>query len=283
MNNNILSFSFILPFINNSIYTFTSKKNSKKIKGLLFHSISQTPNISLNLSNYSLEKFKKICKYLRNNCFYTSTLKEIGSLENSNNNNYILLTFDDGLSSVYQLAFPALLEYNIKATVFCTSGFIGKKSKWDVFTQNNHLNKEEIVVLSKNGIEIGSHTKTHPYLPYLSEEKILAELSDSKKELEDIIGKEISSLSFPFGGFNKKIWEIAKSVGYKNATIYRGKGNIKDGIYKVYGVYSFDSVADVVERIKDAPTSLLYIFTSEIMSHFSKGTPLWRFRKNYRL
>lgn len=276
----LLFFSFITPLVSGVISSslFSLKRNNK-IKGLLFHSLS--PNHFLNTSTYHIKKFKKICSYLKENNYLTLTLKE-ANLSQSNSK-AILLTFDDGLSSVYQYAFPVLLEYNIKATVFCTSGFIGKKSSWDVFSGNTHLNKEEIKILSENGIEIGSHTKTHPYLPYLRVEEIVSELQDSKKELEDIIGKEVSSLSFPFGGFNKKIWNIAKEIGYRKATTYRGKGNVKEEIYKVEGIYSFDSVADVIERIKGSSLSLLYTATSDMMSHFSKGTPLWKFRKNYNL
>ncbi|MCX7725869.1 MAG: polysaccharide deacetylase family protein [Chitinispirillaceae bacterium] len=263
------------------MFIISKRQNISSLKGFVFHNITQ--NLDIQVSNYSLKKFKGFCKYLKENSYISITLSEAYFLDLSNKKNNILITFDDGLSSVYQYALPVLLEYNIKATVFCTSGFIGKKSNWDIFSYKVHLNKEEIRNLSKNGIEIGSHTKTHPYLPYLTDSEIFNELNDSKKELEDIIGKEVTSISFPFGGFNKKIWEIAKKVGYKDGAIYRGKSNPQDRIYKVYGVYSFDSVQDLIEKVNDSYTSLFYTVTSEMMSHFSKGTPLWRFRKSYNL
>ena len=45
----------------------------------------------------------------------------------------VVLTFDDGYKSVYTNAFPILKKYNVPATVFLTTSFIGSKEVawWD--------------------------------------------------------------------------------------------------------------------------------------------------------
>ena len=50
----------------------------------------------------------------------------------------------------------------------------------------------------------------------ISESEIKLELETSKKLLEDILNKQINSLCFPEGKFNKKIIEIAKKIGYSD-------------------------------------------------------------------
>lgn len=51
-------------------------------------------------------------------------------------------------------------------------------------------------------IEIGAHTMTHPILAGLAPAAQKAEVIDSKKTLESILGRRISAFSYPFGGRN---------------------------------------------------------------------------------
>jgi len=43
----------------------------------------------------------------------------------------VCITFDDGYRSIHELALPVLREFNLPATVFVTSGFIGQGSMWN--------------------------------------------------------------------------------------------------------------------------------------------------------
>lgn len=79
---------------------------------------------------------------------------------------------------------------------------------------NSYVTEKEILELIKIGVSIGSHTHTHAFLPALSTEEIYNELDTSKKKLEAITGNEVVDLSFPSGGFNEEIIDIAKKLGY---------------------------------------------------------------------
>jgi peptidoglycan/xylan/chitin deacetylase (PgdA/CDA1 family) len=65
------------------------------------------------------------------------------------------------------------------------------------------------------GMEIGSHTLTHPVLPQLNEEAIFRELEGSRKRLEDMLGQPITSLCYPKGKFNRTVRRQAIRAGYR--------------------------------------------------------------------
>ena len=45
--------------------------------------------------------------------------------------------------------------------------------------------------------------------------RLEAELKDSKSELEELLGCEVSAICFPEGKFNHRVVQIANSLDYK--------------------------------------------------------------------
>ena len=69
-------------------------------------------------------------------------------------------------------------------------------------------------------VEIGSHTVTHPLLSALPPKEQLAELALSKQHLEAVLGREISSVSYPYGGtghYSPSTVRAASQCGFKRA------------------------------------------------------------------
>ena len=77
--------------------------------------------------------------------------------------------------------------------------------------------KEEMRALRAMGMEIGSHTLTHPNLTELRKSEALHELIESKKMLEDIVGELILSFCYPAGKFNCMVRSCVIEAGYKLA------------------------------------------------------------------
>ena len=268
------------PFISGCIATLLFGKKSSYLRrpGLLFHSV--LPDPGLNLSHFSSGKFKKLLSTLQENSMRTTTVADYAA--SSERDTTVCLTFDDGLESVYSHAFPAMEEHGCKATIFCVAGYLGKKTSWDVFN-THHMNKMQIQHLSDCGHEIGSHSLSHANLPYLCERDLAAELTDSKALLEDITGRPVTSLSFPHGSWNKRVWEKACEAGYVTATIYRGYTSAIPAFIPVFGAYRFDTVGTILQRIAPSPLFSVSRACSRILPHFARGTPVWKFRDNYRL
>ncbi|HEX2958483.1 MAG TPA: polysaccharide deacetylase family protein [Chitinispirillaceae bacterium] len=273
---------FLTPFFFGSAGSLAIGRHSRKtlIPGLLFHSI--VPKPGLNLSQCSVGIFAKFLKLLNEHHISVET---IGSVEKAGLGSVlpkkVFITFDDGLESVSRYAIPLLDEFDFKSTVFCVAGFVGKSSTWDVYKESPHMSATDIRQLSDSGHEIGSHSQTHANLPYLNQNDLTSELRESKKNLEDITGKEVKSISFPHGCWNKRVWDTALELGYSSATLYRGHDRALDHHYPVISAHCFDSEYSLFEKINLQARFSPSIAFSRIASHFAKGTPLWKFRNNY--
>lgn len=275
-----------LPFILGIIATilFGEIKIKRKVPGLLFHSILPG-SLQPNLSCISIDKFTKIIHQLKSIGYHSITISN-ASLTDDNfaECKKIIITFDDGFQSVYNHAIPILESVNFKVTIFCVTGFIGKSSTWDIYGNSRHLDSKSIYNISQLGHEIGSHTCTHANLPYLSDKNLMKELKDSKSRLEDITGKDVISISFPHGSWNQRVWEMAQNAGYISASIYRNhKCDTNSRLFPVFGIYQFDSPDSVCSIIKTTSPFSSSFAISSLIPHFAKGTPIWKFRKEYSL
>ncbi len=77
--------------------------------------------------------------------------------------------------------------------------------------------KEQMDTIREMGMEIGSHTLTHPTLTSLNGREILHELRGSKESLEDMLGAPVRSLCYPKGKFNRTVRLLAIEAGYELA------------------------------------------------------------------
>ena len=269
----------ILPVLLGCIATFLfgHRKSNSGIPGLLFHSV--LPDPSLNQSHFSSEQFRLLVQSLKERNITAITIDDFKSSPQDKNN--ILITFDDGLENFYTCALPVLQEAGFKATVFCVAGYLGKVSSWDVYNGSPHLTMKQIREICDMGHQIGSHTLTHANLPYISSQDLACELKDSRAILEDITGKPVTSLSFPHGSWNLKVWKRAQEAGYRTATLYRNHvHNCKD-LIPVHGVYRFDTTTEIISRIISKGRFSISLAKARMISQFAKGTPVWKFRKNY--
>ncbi len=72
------------------------------------------------------------------------------------------------------------------------------------------MNWEQIKEISDFGYEIGSHSRSHPYLTKLSLSTQKKEIIDSKHTIESHIEKNIISFAYPFGNRNSQVINMVK-------------------------------------------------------------------------
>lgn len=120
----------------------------------------------------------------------------------------VAITFDDGFADFREHAVPILTRNGFPATVFVVSGYIGHTNEWMQargFPARPLLSAPALRELSAHGIEVGSHTRTHPRLDELVNNEVEAELRDSRKALEDILGSPVRYFAYPYGRFNDAV------------------------------------------------------------------------------
>ena len=135
---------------------------------------------------------------------------------------YVALTFDDGYVNNLEVLAPLLSEYSATATVFVVSGWFGQPHP--VTPWERILTKEEVGELHRSGIEIGSHTRTHPDLSSIPFDSALAEWRDSKAQLEDATGAPVTVAAYPFGLAGPDAVHACREAGYLAAGRTSGNG-----------------------------------------------------------
>lgn len=119
----------------------------------------------------------------------------------------ILITFDDGYADTAQLAFPILRRYGFGAVMFVVTGRLGGTNTWDEAQGSATLQlmtAKQIQYWAKNGIEFGSHTRTHADLTKLTAEGYANEIEGSKRDLATL-GVNAVSFAYPYGAQNDAV------------------------------------------------------------------------------
>ena len=90
------------------------------------------------------------------------------------------------------------------------------------------LTKEWIAAQKDNPlIEFGSHSHTHPVFSNLSNEEIIAEITESKEILENILHKKAVVFAYPNGIGNTQSDQLLRQFGYEYILYTQDKLNIK--------------------------------------------------------
>jgi peptidoglycan/xylan/chitin deacetylase (PgdA/CDA1 family) len=79
------------------------------------------------------------------------------------------------------------------------------------------MNWQQVQELSANGVDVGGHTVTHPLLTKIPLEEARREATESKRHIEERIGKEVSGFAYPLGDFNADVKRMVESCGYRHA------------------------------------------------------------------
>jgi len=124
----------------------------------------------------------------------------------------VVITFDDGLESVYASAFPVLERFGFPATVFLVAGYCGKSNDWPSqppkVPRFPLMTWTQIKELDRHGIDFGAHTLTHPRLDRVPPGELEREVLESKTAIEDQLGHEVSLFSYPCGRCNQASAEL---------------------------------------------------------------------------
>jgi peptidoglycan/xylan/chitin deacetylase (PgdA/CDA1 family) len=76
---------------------------------------------------------------------------------------------------------------------------------------------EQLRELAASGLEIGSHTVTHPILTRVPADRLRRELEQSRGRLEDMLGRPVTSFCYPNGAYNRIVRDAVERAGYRLA------------------------------------------------------------------
>lgn len=194
---------------------------------LMYHMVRQhIDGAKFNKLRVKPTEFEKQVAWMKSEGFHFVTMQELQDDWGKHPEKTVAITFDDGYLDNLEHAFPILEKYQAKATIYVV---VDRHDRdWSTYKKAHHnsgelarepkLNDEQVKQLAASGlVEIGSHTMTHANLDKLSDEACLSELTQSKQQLEEMIGKPIHSFAYPFGIYSERDVLLTKQAGYTNA------------------------------------------------------------------
>jgi peptidoglycan/xylan/chitin deacetylase (PgdA/CDA1 family) len=115
------------------------------------------------------------------------------------------LTFDDGWRDNLEIAWPLMARRGIGGTIFLVRDWTAASDG----DGGRFLSVDEVRQLSREGIEFGAHTATHPRLTTLSDAEVETEMRLSREAVSDWTGERCRSFAYPFGDWNARVSGMA--------------------------------------------------------------------------
>jgi peptidoglycan/xylan/chitin deacetylase (PgdA/CDA1 family) len=149
----------------------------------------------------------------------------------------VAITFDDALISLLENALPQLENYSFHATVFVPTGWLGRTPGWSMKESEpafaKTINPELADVVMSPGqlkslntalVSLGSHSVMHPSMLEIDAKRARQEIEDSRRQLREMTGLQISEFSFPYGEYDASNVEMCRAAGYEAVYSIEARG-----------------------------------------------------------
>jgi len=213
---------------------------------LTYHNISKTET---NVMTVSDKAFEEQMRYLKSNGYRVLTLDQLNEfiqLRSPLPEKAVVITFDDGWRSTHEIALPILKKYELPATLFVYTDFVGQNEKaltWDM-----------VADLQANGVDIQCHSKSHRDLTKMNDTEqfeqyfnaLNVEMSLPSQAVLEKLKHRCDYLAYPYGATNRLVSALAEKHGYKLAfTVERGSAPFFEDLYRIdrsmiYGTHDMD-------------------------------------------
>ncbi len=173
------------------------------VRVLCYHQVNDE---SKDYITVSIASFREQMRFLAAEGYQSIGLGELlNGAFNDEGRKRIVITFDDGYRDNFENAFPIMKELGFGGTIFCIGNRIG---------ETPYLTRQNILEMQRAGFDFGSHTLSHSHLRTLSAEGKKAEISGSKRYLEDLLGSRVDFFCYPFGEYDQESVNAVRDAGY---------------------------------------------------------------------
>ncbi|MBV1907823.1 MAG: polysaccharide deacetylase family protein [Kangiellaceae bacterium] len=196
------------------LFLFYSDSAHSLVVAQYHHISNETPHST----SLSPEVFKQHLDYLKRNNFKVLDLETvISKLKNGQEfpDKSILITFDDGYRSIYEIAFPLLKKYKFPFTVFVNTKPIEKGLV-------QYMSWIELQELIDYGASIANHSVSHPHLIRSNLAKTITEITKTinnqvvaaQETLEHYLTKSSKAFAYPYGEYEPDLQDQLELRGY---------------------------------------------------------------------
>lgn len=181
---------------------------------LMYHKIN--PYFSGGLYRITPDEFDWQMQYLHDNGYHTVSIGAV--LDHFQKGQKlpekpVIITLDDGYRDNYLYAYPILQKYGFTATIFVITNTVAPAN-----VDNMMLTWDQIREMADNGMTIGCHTLDHKHLTRVGLAEAQRQITDSKNDLEQELGRKIEFFSYPYGEHNQDVERLVQESGFRAAT-----------------------------------------------------------------
>lgn len=182
---------------------------------LVYHSISSPAEPMPADIDITPERFETHLRWLSRG---RKVVPLVETLSKSRKEHIVALTFDDGYRDNLTVALPILETFSLPMTLFVVVGFIG---------QEGYLSGAELRELANHPlITIGAHGLSHRDFNRMTVDEARFELVESRRLLEEIIGKTVDLMAWPFGECTVELERLCAAAGYRAAwSVWKGSNS----------------------------------------------------------
>jgi peptidoglycan/xylan/chitin deacetylase (PgdA/CDA1 family) len=84
-----------------------------------------------------------------------------------------------------------------------------------------YMTRAQVLEMDAAGVTIGAHSRTHPDLRACGPGELEGEVRGSKEDLEDLLGKPVTSFAYPTGLIDERVVAAVGSAGFTSAVTTR--------------------------------------------------------------
>jgi peptidoglycan/xylan/chitin deacetylase (PgdA/CDA1 family) len=193
---------------------------AKGIPILTYHKVGSRPWGARLRGLYASPRFFKRQLFELHQAEYRTSSLDAASANADAPSRVVVLTFDDGFEKVFRHALEPLARIGFRAIAFLVADRLGSFNDWEIAegeVPERLMDAVQVREWLAAGHEIGSHTRTHPYLARILPAQAGEEISGSKKKLEDLFGRPVRHFCYPYGDYSRVVADLAREAGYATA------------------------------------------------------------------
>jgi peptidoglycan/xylan/chitin deacetylase (PgdA/CDA1 family) len=223
----------------------------------MYHEISPAPDARFLEYTVTPDAFETQMRWLARAGYRTITTDELAGArrgERSLPERPVLITFDDGFDAALRHAPAILARHGFRAMLYVVTGLAGQPSRWmvpEVGVELPLTDWSAVRAAERDGFRCGSHSVTHPRLARIAPDACRRELTESRRTLEDVLGREVTDLAYPFGNHDDRVVEAAAECGYVTGVTTEGCFSHREPLLRLrrLAVTGFDTMRDFRLRV----------------------------------
>jgi peptidoglycan/xylan/chitin deacetylase (PgdA/CDA1 family) len=194
---------------------------------LLYHSVADTPTGRFGPYTVTRAQFAAHLDRVAEHGYRTVSVQQLVEAlraEEPVPARTAVITVDDGFADFAENGWPELASRGMTATLYATTGTVGGRSTWLAPLGAGHLpmlSRQQLRDLADDGCEIGAHSVNHPQLDCLRRDEAQREVRDSKDELEQLLGRPVTTFAYPHGHHDRHVRQMVVDAGFTSATAVR--------------------------------------------------------------